>query len=265
MKAIERAGARLCYHDTGETDGPVLLLLHGLGADHEMWRPQIDRYPEEGHRLLVPDLRGHGESSRADHPRLRDWVEDVLAIVEAEGVARYGLLGVSMGGIIAQGVAIADARRLGALVLCDTFMELETPGERLLGWAILQSLRAFRVLGRRRFAEVTASAYPDGSAAQEYFRRMGRAADMKQIIGARKAVNRVRHGAPLRRVTTPTLHLVGDQAGPYFVDLNRKVSDAMPKSRLEILPGGMDPSNLVVPDAFDARVLPFLAENLAGA
>lgn len=263
MKDIERAGVRTRYLDSGG-EGPTLILLHGLGADHEMWRPQIDRYPAEGYRLLVPDLRGHGESSRVGSLSVQDWVEDVLALVHAESLPRYGLLGVSMGGIVAQGVAIADQGRLGALVLCDTFMDLEGLGERLLGRAILGSLRVFRLLGRKRFAETAAGAYPEDSPAREYFLRLSREADMRQIILARKAVNRVRHKAQLSEVRTPTLHLVGDGPGKFFTELNRKVSRVMPESRLEILPGGMDPSNLVVPQEFDTRVLPFLSETLSG-
>jgi len=262
MKEIERAGARIRYLDSGG-EGPTLILLHGLGANHEMWRPQINRYPAEGYRLLVPDLRGHGDSSRTDHLSIQDWVEDILAIVDAEALLHYGLLGVSMGGIVAQGLAIADRRRLDAVVLCDTFMDLEGFGERLLGWAILGSLRAFRLLGRQRFTETTAGAYPEGSTAREYFNRISREADMRQIILARKAVNRVRHKAQLAEVHTPTLHLVGDRPGKFFTELNRRVSETMPESRLEILPGGMDPSNLVVPEAFDGRVLPFLAQTLS--
>lgn len=258
MKSITRTGDRLAYQTYGSPDAPSLLLLHGLGADHDMWAPQIESYSTRGYRLLVPDLRGHGESVLADPGTIADWVEDLKAILDVEGVREYGLLGVSMGGIIAQGLALADRERLRGLVLCDTFMDLERVGERLLGWTILQSLRVYRILGREQLAKLTTSPYKSSPRAAKYFYDATTACNVRQIVRARKAINRVAHKDNLAHLDVPTLHLVGEAAGAYFVELNRKVSETMPDSTLVVLPGGTDPSNLVVPELFDEQVLPFL-------
>ncbi len=264
MKSITRNGDRLTYQTYGKPTAPCLLLLHGLGADHDMWAPQIESYPTRGYRLLVPDLRGHGESVEADPGTIADWVDDLKAILDVEGVHEYGLLGVSMGGIIAQGLALADRERVRGLVLCDTFMDLESVGERLLGWAILQSLRVYRILGREQLARLTTSPYKNSPQAAKYFYDATTACDVRQIVRARKAINRVAHKDNLAHLHLPTLHLVGEAAGAYFVALNRKVSEAMPDSTLVVLPGGTDPSNLVVPGLFDEQVLSFLAEQFPG-
>ena len=74
-----------------------------------MWRPQIDSYP--------PQLRGHGGSGKLQTDSTAEWVEDPLTILAAEHVERYALVGVSMGGIIAHALAIADRERVTAA--CD--------------------------------------------------------------------------------------------------------------------------------------------------
>ncbi|NBC30084.1 MAG: alpha/beta fold hydrolase, partial [Spirochaetes bacterium] len=66
MKRITRKGTQIVYYDYGAHDNSPVLLLHGLGADHEMWQPQIESYPDHGLRLLVPDLRGHGQSGKLE-------------------------------------------------------------------------------------------------------------------------------------------------------------------------------------------------------
>lgn len=166
MKELKRAHGRICYECYGKEDGTPLLLLHGLGADHEMWQPQIEHYPQEGFRLIVPDL---------------------LAILEAEKVSCYALAGVSMGGIIAQALAIADSKRISKLILCDTFMDLETVKERLVGWATLQGLRLYARRGKERLAHIVASPYRNSPQVAEYFRRAVAAADLSAVIAARRA------------------------------------------------------------------------------
>jgi 3-oxoadipate enol-lactonase len=193
---------------------------------------------------------------------ISEWVDDLLAILAAEHVERYALIGVSMGGIIAQALAIADRARLTALVLCDTFTDLETVRERLTGWATLTGLRVVKRLGQQRFAALMGSAYKDSPAAREYFERAAAGCDMDQVIHARRTINSVHHTAHLSEVEAPTLQIVGARAGDFFVALNRKVSAAMPHSTVTVLPDGTDPSNLVAPHQFDEAVLPFLRNHL---
>ncbi|WP_336001178.1 alpha/beta fold hydrolase [Halorientalis halophila] len=104
------------YSDTGE--GRPLLLLHGVGLDarHISWKHAIPRLAAD-HRVIAPDLPGHGES---DKPRIRyttDYFVDVLsAFVEELGLTRPSVAGISMGGAIALGYALsADVARLALI------------------------------------------------------------------------------------------------------------------------------------------------------
>jgi 3-oxoadipate enol-lactonase len=111
-------GAQLWYEATGR--GPDVVLLHGLADTHELWRYQI-HWLSRSFRVIAIDTRGHGRSS-AGH---RGWgmatlVEDVLCVADAVGAGQFGVVGLSMGGGIAQGVAIAAPERVWLLALIGT-------------------------------------------------------------------------------------------------------------------------------------------------
>lgn len=93
-----------------------LLLLHGGAVDHRMWTPQLSAFPER--RVIAPDARGHGGSSDAEGPyRLAD---DVVAVMDALGIERAVLAGVSMGGGTAVDVALEHPDRCAALIVTGT-------------------------------------------------------------------------------------------------------------------------------------------------
>lgn len=105
-----------------EGDGHPLLLLEGLGYHHWMWfkqRPALSRR----FRLISVDNRGVGHSDKPDEPySIRKFADDAAAVLDALGIERAHVLGISMGGFIAQEFALAYPRRTGRLVLgCTSF------------------------------------------------------------------------------------------------------------------------------------------------
>ncbi|MFC7374718.1 alpha/beta fold hydrolase [Brachybacterium sp. GCM10030267] len=93
-----------------------LVLLHGGVVDKRMWHPQLKAFPDR--RVIVPDARGHGESSDAEAPyRLAD---DVVALLDALEIDRAVLIGLSMGGSTAVDVALEHPGRAAALVASGT-------------------------------------------------------------------------------------------------------------------------------------------------
>lgn len=252
-----RDGKNLVYHTYGPEEGPVIVLVHGLGADHQMWRPQIETYPRRGYRLIVPDVRGHGDSDSVESLTLDDWVEDLREILDAEGVSRATMMGVSMGGVITQSFAVAHQDRLDRLVLSDTFHELRRPIHKFIGAAAVFSFRLYKLFGKKRLAAATGSAY-DNPTVREYFTYSMEKNDLDQLILARQAINAVDLAEELSSVETPTLVLVGTDFGEHFVKISRELASCLPNARLVELSGAKDPSNLVNPDAFDEQVFGFL-------
>jgi 3-oxoadipate enol-lactonase len=94
----------------------VLVLLHGGGLDHRMWAPQLDAFP--GWRTLAPDARSHGWSSTAVAPY--GLAGDVVAWLDALGIERAVVAGVSMGGGTAVDLAVEHSGRVRGLVVSGT-------------------------------------------------------------------------------------------------------------------------------------------------
>jgi len=85
-------------------------------------------------------------------------------------------------------------------------------------------------------------------------------ANYSQLIKARQAINRVDVLSSIKKLTIPCLVTVGIGFGKAFIDINRKIADAIPNSKFIELENSMDPSPLVNPIAFNHEVLQFLTE-----
>jgi 3-oxoadipate enol-lactonase len=97
------------------------MLSHSLATDHTFWEPQIDALVKAGWRVLAYDTRGHGTSACPPGPwSLDDLADDALALLDEVGAAQVHFVGLSMGGMIGQHLALKAPQRLASLVLSCT-------------------------------------------------------------------------------------------------------------------------------------------------
>lgn len=114
----ETNGITLHYTRTGGSKPPIVL-LHGLIASGSCWTA-VARELENAYDLIMPDARGHGQSSVPDHGyRYVDHAQDVIGLIETLGLVQPILIGHSMGGMVAAVVASREPKLLGGLVLAD--------------------------------------------------------------------------------------------------------------------------------------------------
>ncbi|MEL6164821.1 MAG: alpha/beta hydrolase [Cyanobacteria bacterium J06628_3] len=218
-------------------NSPTLLLLHGIGADCDMWEPQMHKYSTQGYHVLVPDLFGHGFSSKLNNINLSDWVNQINWLLEHEKVDKCILVGVSMGGVIAQSFVVANPHMVEKIIIADSFGELSTFKEKILGFSAVVGFHLFKILGKKILSQGMRSTYKANYAtlAQNYFERVSLNIDLNQIILARKAINRIDALDKLKSITIPALVIVGADFGQSFIEINRKIADSFPNSKLKSL------------------------------
>lgn len=118
-EVLLRQGCPLRYWIAGDASRPLLLLTHGAGLDHDLWRSNVDALAER-YRVVTWDVRGHGLSRPMGAPfTIPTVLDDMIAILDAAGAASAVIVGQSMGGNLAQELLRRSPDRVRALVLVE--------------------------------------------------------------------------------------------------------------------------------------------------
>ncbi|MFO0607200.1 MAG: alpha/beta fold hydrolase [Polyangiales bacterium] len=165
MPTLRRPTVTLHYDDDGPRDAPAVVLAHSLLCDRTMWGP-VAADLARTHRVLNLDLRGHGRSSPASALYSLDaQCDDLPALLDAVGVRRATLVGLSWGGMLSMRAAIFHPTRVAGLCLFDTSAEPERPADRARFVAMAATFRAVGPLPVIE-AEVRRKMFSDGFAAR---------------------------------------------------------------------------------------------------
>jgi|AntRauTorcE11897_2_1112592.scaffolds.fasta_scaffold13667_3 pimeloyl-ACP methyl ester carboxylesterase len=242
----------------GDENNSAIVLLHGIGADYEMFSPQIEEYKNNDFCVIVPDMRGHGESSKVEQLKLTDFTYDIKEILDHFNIEKAIIVGVSMGGVIAQQFAVDYSNRVKRLIIVDSFGKLDSTKEKLIGKIQVFGFKVFKYLPKKIGAKLFASAYKNISKdAEKYFEEKSMNIDYEQLILARKAINKIDILKDLENIEIPSLVIVGDQVD-IMIKASKKIVNSLKDSKLVILKDSMDPSNLVSPEEFNTKVLEFI-------
>lgn len=126
MPELERGAMRVHYTIDGDAHLPVLVLAHALGVHSAMWAPQREVLGAR-FRLLSFDARGHGRSGvPTGYVSVPTMAQDLIALLDHLGIERAHVCGLSMGGAMAQWVALHHAERIERLILCNTVAKFGT-------------------------------------------------------------------------------------------------------------------------------------------
>lgn len=127
MHSIKTADVTLHLRDEGPRDGRVVMFGNSLGTDLRVWDALLPLLPA-GLRLVRFDKRGHGLSGATAAPyTMEQLVDDALTVIEGLGLSDITFVGLSIGGLIGQGLAARRPDLLRALVLMDTAAKIGTP------------------------------------------------------------------------------------------------------------------------------------------
>ncbi|RJQ11847.1 MAG: alpha/beta fold hydrolase [Dehalococcoidia bacterium] len=201
MPFITANGISQHYELTGDGKQAVVW-IHGIGSRLETWATTTPQFP--GFRHLTYDVRGMGESGHEDGPvSLTTWARDLDALMEALGIPRAVVVGHSMGGAIAQRFTVDFPHRVDGLLLFATSSRVG--GALAAGW--LKRATEFEAEGNLPMAETN------------------------------RAVAAYRMDEGLKRITAPTLILVGGDDPQTPPGGSVIISRCIPNAELEIFPG----------------------------
>jgi 3-oxoadipate enol-lactonase len=128
MPQITSGDADIFYEVLGS--GPPVVLLHPFPANHNLWKPAAQALTTR-YRVILPDLRGHGESGVGDGPAtMEKHAADIARVLDHEEVRRAAFVGVSIGGYVLFEFWRKYRARVDALVLCNTKAQADTPEAR---------------------------------------------------------------------------------------------------------------------------------------
>jgi 3-oxoadipate enol-lactonase len=236
---VELAGYRLHYQSLGSPEAPPLLLIMGLGMASDAWDTLPSRLADRFH-VVILDNRGMGWSTASPGGfRIRDLADDAARVLDAAGISQASVFGISMGGMIAQELALGHPERVRALVLGATFGSQRRSHKPGLGVArdlLLVSLasRNPRRMARLLVSDAFLARNPDRF--QEWLDRLGRP---QRSVARRQILAIARHEAEdrLSRLRIPTLVLSGDRDRLVPVENSRRLARMIPRARLVEFPG----------------------------
>lgn len=275
MPTTSANGIDIYWEESGS--GDPLLLIMGLAADSIVWMMQREAFAEH-YRTIVFDNRGVGRTSKPAGPyTIAQMADDAAALLDAIGIERAHVVGVSMGGMIAQELALRHPEKVRSLVLGCTYGRpdeavraqfaeslqafgatraddgsIQVDLAKLDPMAFIQRLLPLTFTPQFIMTELPKLMQMFGGALQYGF-------DMNAILAqvaatqAHDAVDR------LKDITVPTLVFAGDADMLIPASNSDLLAQHIPSAKLVKLPGGSHGFNFETPEAFNREVLDFLA------
>jgi pimeloyl-ACP methyl ester carboxylesterase len=259
---LEIAGNR--FHVIHEGAGPPFVFLHGFPLDHSMWISQRGEF-KTSHRVIIPDLRGFGESKAATPATsLADYADDVARILDRLRIKDPVILcGLSMGGYIAFRFLERYADRVSRLILCDTKSAADTPeaahNRRAMAEKVMTEGSTIVADGMspKLFASETKDRRPE---IIEAIRRVIVSTPAETIAAAQRAMADRPDSTPmLSRISVPTLVLVGEVDVITPPDEMRAMAAVIPQTEFVIIPHAGHMGPLEQPAATNAAIRRFLS------
>ncbi|MCD9506490.1 2-succinyl-6-hydroxy-2,4-cyclohexadiene-1-carboxylate synthase [Photobacterium phosphoreum] len=271
MQTFAIDGQQMTYRDQGT--GPVLVFGHSYLWDSAMWAPQIAVLSQH-YRCIVPDFWAHGGSDSAPLATrtLRDYADDVLALLDHLEIEQFAVIGLSVGGMWGAELALKAPTRVMALVLMDTFLGYEPE--------VLHT-RYFAMLDTLRDQQHVPTAVID-MIAPLFFRRDGHLHNPQLVSNFRNYLSELRGERAvavsemgrmvfgrrdtfddIEQLTVPTLIMSGLEDNPRPPLEAQLMHDAIDGSEYVLIPEAGHISNLEQPQFVTAQLQRFLSKVLS--
>lgn len=248
-------GTELYYEVSGKEDAPWLVLSHSLASNVRMWDPQLAAFKDR-YRILNYDMRGHGRSAVPHGPYSLDLLaDDVLGLMNALEIERCNYVGLSIGGMIGQTLALRQTKHFEKMVLADTGHT--QPPDAIELW--VDRIRVAETQGMQALVSSTVERWftPEfrGSPAAKTIADIVAATPVAGYVGCAQAIMKLNTTARLKEIKIPVLAIAGTE-DPSAAG-TKSIAERVPGARFVSIAQAAHISNLEQPEKFNAAVREF--------
>ncbi len=259
-----KTNVHINFELSGNKELPVVALSHSLGSSMIMWEPQM-KLLSKNFRILRIDTRGHGGSSASPPPYSMDLlVNDAIVLLNSLEIDQVHWVGLSMGGMIGQGLAINAPERLLSLCLCDTMPIVREEMKDVWKHRIKSGQRfgmhhLVDFTMERWFTDPYRSSEPT---AYTQIREQFLNTAIDGYIGCCHAIYDMNYLDQLNEIQLPTHIIVGDQDLATPITESEAMHKRIAGSTMALISGGAHLCNIECADSFNHSLMKFLDSQL---
>lgn len=248
------------HGDQGDNKRPWVVFSHSLACTTDMWRPQTEAFAQT-HRVLLFDTRGHGRSDAPHGPYTMEALgRDTFELLSALAIDRAHFVGLSMGGMIGQELALKHPDRIASLTIADSTSRWPSDAIELFAGRARQAAEQ----GMDSLVETTLGRWFTPAFHESNPEDVARIGDMIRntpvggYAGCSYAIPRINYTHRLKEISCPVLVLVGAEDIGTVPALSREIHENCPGSELFEIDNASHLSNVEQPEAFNKALFSFL-------
>lgn len=239
------------------------MLLHAFPLSRKMWKPQIETLVEAGYSVIMPDLRGFGESHNfADINSIEDMAKDVAELLNILDIENAVFGGLSMGGYVLFNFFRLFPEKVSALIFCDTNCVADSEEKRLTRFDLIEKIEKdgskalIENMLPNLICEFTKQNNPN--LVNDLEKTFSEVEPQAAIAALRGMAERLDHTEILGNINVPTALIFGEDDKVTNLETAEKMHTEIQNSNLFIIKNAGHYSNLEQPEQFNASLSDFL-------
>ena len=251
---------KIAYRLEGKDEAPVILFSHALATSGDQWRYQIGEFARD-YRILAYDMRGHGDSDAPDFPYDFDLLaDDVAGLMRALGIEAACFVGISIGGMIGQALAVRHPKLFTGMVLASTLAKTSPEGRQLWQTRLDQVRRdglepQVTPTLERWLSPQFRQSHPEVAG---WLGDMIRSTPVAGYVGCGHAIMGLDLVQRLPEIKLPVLVIAGEKDPAATPAAAQAIAQAIPGARLEVMAGCLHQTAIEAPGTFNRHLRDFL-------
>lgn len=256
-KHLDFQGNRLFYWTNSNSDRPTMFFMHGAGCDHQMFEAQFKRFSAD-FNLIAWDARWHGKSNGAfTEFNMRVLLDDALAVMAAENIRKAVVVGQSLGGNIAQELALRHPDQVAKLVVIDSTRNIQRLTW-LEKWGISMAVPIFKLYSWPRLVKDSVRASSLRPEVREYMTRTMNKVGKERFIQIFAALSDILRGDEEAAFQAPVCLICGAKDATGNIRKAMAAWGSEPGVALHVIPDASHNANQDAPDVVNEVIAAFV-------